>query len=284
LRLASGIPAALLDSTLELLFPGHDTVTVVVERPTGGSQEIGQIHLYEEAAYLMFVHPGHLECVADACNLLEGLVRQAGERGAHYLLAAIEESNSIHYGLRQTGFRQAYTQKVWQVSPGQLPGKQNELRWRTAGERDYFSLASLYPQCVPTGLQPILPLKKNHLPDFILMTDRDVKGYAYLHRYPRAVFLYPYVSPALADMPVALASLIRSVAVHPKIFVVIPSFQGWLESARTRLAATTVMKQQILVKPIALWQKSAQPVRTRLAVNGQRSETSTPLAPSSKGE
>ena len=282
--LAGGIQTAMLESTLELLFPQHATITAVVEKEQDGSKEIGQVHLYEEAAYLIYIHPGDLACVADACALLDGLVRLAGERGAHFLLAAIQENNSIHYGLRQSGFRLAYTHKIWQVNPDQRFPRDDNYQWQPVVEKDYLSLSSIYQHCVPPALQPILPLKEKQLPQFMLSVKNEVRGYAYLHRYAQAAFLYPYVCPLLSDTQPALSSLINTLPVHTKVFIVIPSFQGGLESARNSLSAKTVMKQQVLVKYTALRLKSAQSVRSRLEVRGQHTESSTPMAPSSRRE
>ena len=282
--LAGGIQIAVLESTLELLFPQHATITAVVEKKQDGSKEIGQVHLYEEAAYLIYIHPGDLACVADACTLLDGLVRLAGERGAHFLLAAIEENNSIHYGLRQSGFRPAYTHKIWQISPGQHFPWDDDYQWKPVVEKDYLFLSSIYQHCVPPALQPILPLKEKQLPQFMLSVKNEVRGYAYLHRYAQAAFLYPYVCPSLTDMQPALRSLINVLPAHTKLFIVIPSFQGGLDSARNSLSVKTVMKQQVLVKYTALRLKSTQAVRSRLEVRGQHAESSNPMAPSSRRE
>lgn len=279
--LARGIQTALLESTLELLFPQHDTITAVMEEERGGLKEIGQVHLYKEAAYLMYIYPGDLACVADACALLDGLVRMAGERGSHFVLAAIEENNPIHYGLRQSGFRPVYSHKIWQINPVRQFSTNSEYKWTPVVEKDYLPLLSIYQQCVPPAVQSILPFNPSQLPTLMLSVNQDVKGFAYLHQYAQAAFLYPYVSPSLSDVSQGLSSLVSIVNAHTRTFVVVPSFENWLENARMILSATTVMKQQVLVKYIALRQKATQTVRSRLAVPGHTTEPTTPIAPTS---
>lgn len=281
IHLARGIQTALLDSTLELLFPQHDSITAVVQEERGGLKNIGQVHLYEEAAYLMYVYPEDLACVVDACALLDGLVRLAGERGAHFLLAAIEENNPIHYGLHRSGFRPAYSHKLWQVNP-KLPLSHNpDYKWIPVVEKDFLSLSSIYQYCVPPALQSILPFKPNQLPTLMLSVNQDVKGFAYIHPYAQAVFLYPYLSPSLADVSQGMSSLINTIDTRAKTFVIVPSFEGWLENARMILSATTVMRQQLLVKHIALQQKATQAVHSRLTVPGHTTEPTTPVTPTS---
>jgi len=279
-KLARGIQPALLNSTIELVYPKSTSFTGTLENENSISRSIGQIHLEDETARLVFLYPRDNDLVNDICTLIEGLGKRAGAMGAHFLLAATEENNQFHYALCQCAYRPIFNQKYWLINSSKDAKVNPVYQWQPSAARDLPTIQSFYHACLSPAIQTIWPIKPYNYPDALLYSKGELCGLASLHHFTDSIFIYPLLLPSLSQPENALASLIKYSQLSPKVFLVIPSFQNWLEGLQSKLFAETILKQLILVKHFTLRQRVAVEVEDRLALKEHGREPTTPVTPS----
>jgi hypothetical protein len=279
-KLARGIQPALLNATLELIYPKNTSFTGTLENKDSALRSIGQINLEDETARLIFVYPKANDLVMDVCCLIEGLGKRAGAMGAHFLLAATEENNQLHYALCQCAFRPLYSQKYWQINLSREKSTDQDYHWQPSSTRDLPAIQSFLNTCLSPAIRTIWPIKPHNYPDALLFIGGEMCGLASLHRFVDIAFIYPLILPSLPHPEKALASLIKYSQPSPRVFLVIPSFQSWLEGLQSKLSAETVLKQLILVKHFTLRQRAFAEVEDRLIIKEHGREPTTPVTPS----
>jgi hypothetical protein len=77
----------------------------------------------------------------------------------------------------------------------------------------------------------------------------------------------------------ALLALARKVHTR-NVFMVIPSFQSFLERGQTALKAVTVLKQTVMVRYFVIHQKAVEEVEESMLVKNSIRKPSSPIAPS----
>jgi hypothetical protein len=279
-KLARGIQPALLNATLELIYPKNTSFTGVLENIDPVLRSIGQIHLEDETARLVFVYPKENDLVQDVCCLIEGLGKRAGAMGAHFLLAATEENNRFHYALCQCAYRPLFSQKYWLINLSREMSANPDYQWQPSTARDLPAIQSFYHTCLSPAIQTIMPIKPHNYPDALLYSNGKLCGLTSLHRFADTVFIYPQLFPSLPQPEKALTSLIKYSQPSPRVFLVIPSFQSWLEGLQAKLFAETILKQLILVKHFTLRQRATVEVEDRLSIKEHRREPTTSVTPS----
>jgi hypothetical protein len=278
-QLARGTQPAILNATLELFYPKNTSFTGTLENNNSVIRSIGQIHLEGETARLIFMYPKENELVRDVCGLIEGLGKRAGALGAHFLLATTEENNQFHYALCQCTYRPLYSQKFWQIDLLRDISANQDYQWRPSTPRDLPAIASFYHACLPPVIQTIWPIKPSTYPDVLLVAGGELCGLASLHRFTETIFIYPLILPSLPHPEKALTSLINYSKPCPKVFLVMRSFQGWLEGLQSKLFAETILKQLVLVKHFTLHQKATMGVENRLSIKDHSREPTTSFTP-----
>jgi len=272
----------MLNATLELIYPKHSSFTATLESEQSLPYSIGQIEMEEEAARLIFTFPAENSIIQDVCALIEGLGGRAGTMGAHFLTAAVQESSPLHYALCQCCYRPLYSQKfwkVWKVGADRIAKPSAVYDWQSSHAQDLISVQTFLKACLPKIVQPIWKLKPQRYPDYLLYLNSELYGMVSVHRDGDSTFLYPLL---LADYPSygqALLSLVRKFHT-PNVFMVIPSFQSYLEREQTALKAVTVLKQTIMVRYFVIHQKAVQEVEESILVMNRVRKPSTPIAPS----
>ena len=284
-KLARGTQPAMLNATLELIYPKNTSFTGTFENKVAVLKSIGQIHLEDETARLIFVYPKENELVQDVCCLIEGLGKRAGAMGAHFLLAATEENNQFHYALCQCAYRPLFSQKYWQINLSKGMSAAQDYQWRPSTARDLPAIQSFYHACLSPTIRTILPIKPHNYPDALLVAGGELCGLASLHHFTDTIFIYPLILPSLPHPEKALVALIKYSQPSPRVFLAIPSFQSWLEALQSKMFAETILKQLVLVKHFTLRQNATVEVEDRLSIkeHGREPTTSfTPFAPREK--
>ena len=278
-RLARGIQPALLNATLESIYPKNTSFTGALDDEKSVLRLLGQIHLEDENARLVFVYPKENYLVIDLCALIEGLGKRAGAMGAHFLLAATEENNQFHYALCQCAYRPIYSQKFWKINLSKRMSANQDYHWQPSSARDLPAIQSFYHACLSPAIQTIWPIKPHNYPDALLYSNGELCGLASLHRFADTVFIYPQLLPSLLQPEKALASLIKYSQSSPRVFLVIYSFQSWLEGLQSKLFAETILKQLVLVKHFTLHQRATAEVEDRLSIKEHGREPTTSFTP-----
>ena len=280
-ELARGIQPALLNATLELIYPQNTSFTGTFENKDSPIHLIGQINLEGETARLIFILPKESDLVADVCGLIEGLGKRAGSMGAHFLLAAAEENDQLHYALCQCSYRPLFSQKYWQINSSKEIKTDQEFQWQPSSARDLLAIQSFLNACLAAPIRMIWTIKPHNYPDVLLFSGGELCGVASLHRFADTLFIYPLILPSLPHPEKALSSLIKYAQSSHKVFLVIPSFQSWLEGLQSKLFAETILKQLFLVKHFTLRQRVFEPIEEQVAIQERGHEPTTPVISSS---
>jgi len=279
--LARGRQSAILNATLELVYPKHSSFTGILESSKAEPPSIGQIQIENESSRMIFIYPGEKNIVQDLCTLVEGLGVRAGALGAHFMLAAVDESSPLHYALRQCCYHPLFSQKYWKINLGGNFKTAPEHRWRSAGSQDLISIQSFLRACLPPLVQTIWRLNPQNYPDFLLYTKSGLCGITSIHRYGDSAFVYPLLLPGYEHPEQALAVLIHMIAARNS-YLLIPSFQNFLERTQTCLKAVTVLKQSLLVKYFVIHQKATIAVEESLLIQERIRKPNPPLAPTER--
>jgi hypothetical protein len=276
-KLARGLQPAILNATLELIYPQNTSFTGTFENKDSVLNSIGQINLEGETARLIFIFPKENDLVADVCCLIEGLGERAGSMGAHFLLAAAEENDQLHYALCQCSYRPLFSQKYWQIKSSREINTDQEYQWQPSSARDLLAIQSFLNSCLAPPIRMIWPIKPHNYPDALLFTGGELCGQASLHRFADTLIIYPLILPSLPHPEKALSSLIKYAQTSHRVFLVIPSFQSWLEGLQSKLFAETVLKQLILVKHFTLRQRAFATVEEKITIKKHGPEPTTPV-------
>lgn len=269
----------MLNATLELIYPKQSSFTAKLERKQSLLHCIGQVEMEGEAARLVFTFPSENNIIQDVCALIEGLGERAGAIGAHFMMAAVQETSPLHYALCQCCYRPLYSHKFWNVDANRIAKPSTDYQWQSSSVQNPIAIQTFLKACLPKIVQPIWHLKPQRYPDFLLYLNSDLIGLASVHRHGESTFLYPLLLPNHTSYGQVLLALIRKVHT-PNIFLVIPSFQSFLEREQTALKAVTVLKQTMMVRYFVIHQKAVQEVEESLLVKKRVRKPATPIAPS----
>jgi hypothetical protein len=237
-----------------------------------GRSLMGQVTLVgeEPAARLTFLAPVE-EADALAIPLVEALAIQAGEWGAFHILAELDDAAPAIRSLRQAGFSVFAWQRIWKLAVPEA--SENDVVWRSVESTDWPAVQSLHNQIVPALLQPIEALPKQ-AEGLISRSGADLQAYARVTSGPAGVFLQPFIPPDCACMP-QLSALICSTELSYRrpVYVCVRSYQAWLESVLEDMGGQAGPQQAVLVKRLALLQKS------EAQVNSMEKVLAKPAAP-----
>jgi hypothetical protein len=220
---------------------------------------MGQItHALEEVfARLSFLAPEDALDSPSLAELLEQLSARAGERGAHNLLAEINEDAVAFEALRKSGFVVYARQRIWKLQGIESTSKTN-LPWNTVRNGDIFGAQTLYHNVVPGLVQQIEPLPSKQVRGMVCHLEGEIIGYADLKFGSRGVWVHPFIHPDVEDVETHLRDLILSIP-NPRqrpIYICVRTYQSWLESGLQQFDIEASPSQAVMVKRLAVQQRS----------------------------
>jgi hypothetical protein len=225
-----------------------------------GASLMGQIILNEgeTSARLTFLAP------ADKVNgltlpLLDHLTSQAGEWGALYVLAELDEDSLAFKRLRQAGFAMYAWQRVWKLPL--FTGQSGKNPWRRAEEQDWLAVQFLHAQIVPALLQPLENLPKQ-ASGLVCFAEDGLQACAMFSSGPKGIWLLPLVLPDSNCFPAQIHTLVRAVGNwnNRAVYMCVRSYQAWLEATLEELGAEAGPRQAVMVKRLAQPVKELQSV------------------------
>ncbi len=192
-------------------------------------------------------------------ELLEGLVQQAGMRGAFNLLAEIDELSVAFEALRKAGFSIYARQRIWRLLDN-AHQPDTEIYWKTAESQDTFAVKSLCNNVVPGLVQQIEPHSTDHLHGLVCYKDNELIGYVDLKYGHRGIWTQPFIHPDVENIDIHLSEMIRSIPDRRSrpLHICVRSYQSWLESALGDLGAKSSPLQAVMVKRLAIHYKAAR--------------------------
>jgi hypothetical protein len=277
-------PQPLQNALLDSLTPGRSECTIVVrERDNGAPDLIGQVsHPYQaRVARLTFVGPADALQTEGGTRLLEGLAQAAGRRGAHNLVAEVDEHSPAFESLRIAGFAIYARQRIWQCLPESLldPDNENPV-WDDEHDSDRPAISSLYQNLVPALVQQVEPDPVSTRKGLVYYEEGELLGYAEIERGSLGVWLHPFIHPAVQESESLILGLLHAVADdHDRpIFLCVRSYQGWMNAKLGRMCVAQWTDQAVMVKRLAA--RVRRPAHSPIAAfEGTHPEPTAPYAP-----
>jgi len=254
----SGIFTYVLDSTDD-----HQTSIAQVIHPSGST-----------VAHCRFLAPLNALDSLTLSELLEGLLREVGARGAHSLVAEVEEDSLAFGALRQNGFSIFARQQVWKFDKAQR--KPERSIWRHALERDELSISVLRNGLIPGQVQQIE--SNQNTPDgYVVFNNGQLHAYVEVKRGSRGIWLQPFVSLDAEPFDLALNDLIARLRpqVNRPAYICVRSYQDGLRNPLQRLGAEPGASQAVMAKRTTLPLKSEE--ARRIPVTNRSAEPTTPI-------
>jgi len=268
-------------AVLAYLNPVQGVYTGVCSNGKGKPPLFGQIRyaMGARCARLAFVMPVDGLNSITLPSLIEHLTIQAGVWGAMHFLAEVDGQNTAFEGLRRAGFSVYDWQRIWRFPGTGMPeGYQTQGTWQSAGEADGIAIRGLYQSLVPALVQPMEGLFEKRLQGLVCRRNGELLAYADLVYGPQGICIQPYVHPGVEDVVSLLSGLASGIprrAGRP-VYIIIRSYQGWLEAALEDLNVEVGPRQALMVKHLAIAQRATQVLRLPNLENG-RAEPSAPI-------
>lgn len=269
-------------TVFDLLTPGRSTTTLVA-RPSNKKEPpaMGQImhRMGDPQARLTFLGPEELISTTHGLAILDELGQAAGERGAHHLIAEVDETHPVFERLRNSGFAIYARQRVWRLDEIPNLDQSTNAAWRPAKSSDEPAISHLYINIVPALVQQVEQPPSLSRGDLAHSLEGDVLGYLDIERGPRGVWVQPYLHPAAENLDELLSGFLASYSDSRgrSLYFAVRSYEGWVGHGLERLGFTVCSDQAVMVKRLAAVIR--HPARARIpAVEGTRPEPTTPFA------
>lgn len=275
-------PHPLQGALLDYLMPGAGMPTLIWRNTdTGnlgaGQAVIGQLHhrMGRRQARVLFMAPlvamGADEGWAD---LVERLAQMAGERGAHNLLAEVNEESAEFETLRSAGFAIYARQSVWKLpATGQPLTARMAVPLRSAVSADAFAVSTLYSNIVPRLVQQVEQPPRRIERGYVLEQQDELIAFLDVRRGPLGIWVKPYLHPEAYDLSDAvLQTGLNQLAPNspsPKpVYVCIPRYEDWLQEVVMRAGFEALGSQAVMVKRLVVGVTEAR-LKPLPAVEGQ---------------
>jgi len=279
-------PHALQTALLDVLTPGRATHTLVA-RPLlpGDPAAVGQIthDLGDSVARLGFIGPTAQVDGPVGLRLLDALSQEAGVRGAHNLIAEVDEDQPAFEGLRRAGFAVYARQQIWRWQGTPPPEQEYDAVWRSETPADGEVIAWLVANLVPGLVLQAEAAPGRNRRGLLHWAEGELRAYLDLERGPRGVWAQAYIHPAVEAIDMLLAAFLRRVGESDRpVYLCLRSYQGWMVGALDRLGFEKVAEQAVMVRRLAAAVRRAVPAPLP-AINGGRVEPTTPFAGANHG-
>lgn len=268
---------------LDLITPGSSTFTLIAKPSEEGEQAaLGQIlhRLGDPHARLSVIGPQEILAETRGSKLLDGLADAAGERGAHHLIAEVDENNPVFESLRRAGYAIYARQRIWILEDTQKgnPTSRNGP-WRRTESADEEAIIHLYQNLVPAMVQQVEVPPRPKKGDVVHYAEGELLGYLDIERGPLGVWVQPYLHPAAQSPAAPLDSFIKGYSDSRKrpLYFSVRSYQGGVMHGLERLGFAFHRDQAVMVKHLAVLIRHPA-LKPLPAGDGTRAEPTTPFA------
>jgi hypothetical protein len=245
-----------------LLLPYRGVHTLVTRSEK--CQVVGQFRLRDSHyAHIAYIAPTLEEDEDDTVwmHILDSMAVEAGKRGAHILVAEVDELAPLFKTMRLASYSIYARQEIWERPPGDYSAFEPALKVELAetSESDLPGIQLLYGNVVPRLVQQITGLP-NAGQGLVYRKDERVEGFIGVAEGKAGVYLTPHLHPdVFSDASAILASAIAQVGRSSKVpvYVRVRRYQDWLDSALVDLGFEIGTRQAVMVKHITAGIRSA---------------------------
>ncbi len=192
--------------------PERGVYTIILEDDKRARAAMGQLRtrLGERSASLSYLLTRTELNNPILIELLEGLVRKAGDWGVFNLTAEIDAHSQLLEPLSRAGFKVYAQEHVYQYrSLNQPVSSAPRPTWTVSGSKHEISINSLYHAALPPQVQAAEPFPSEGLHGMVYCEDNMVKAYAEPVYGSRGIFLRFIIHPDLTDLSEILPPLLE---------------------------------------------------------------------------
>lgn len=242
-------------AVLSFLAPGVGLPTYILKQEDNDA--FGQIRYRSgaENAHLTFLGP----CYEQSQTwepLLEHLCAEAASRGAHNLVAEVDENSAEFEALRKFGFAIYARQHLWRRETPLPPITAIVApRLRPQSSADSIGISSLYVNIVPRLIHQVEPPPTRYGRGFVLEEDGELMAFFDVSRGPLGIWIQPYLHPSISNHANGLIADLLCRFTEGEtvpIFVCVRSHQDWLRTPLTDLEFSPWAYQAVMVKRLAV--------------------------------
>lgn len=272
-----GAGGSLSAALLSVVGPGlgHPTLMYCPRRNgLAPSEAFGQLqHRPGEAiARLLCLAPAEMLEKSGGPELIEGLAAEAGRRGAHNLLAEVDDDTFGFEALRGIGFAVYARQETYALTGcGRVTPESHAAGdpMRPQSPVDETAIRLLYANTVPRLVQQVeanMPRRSG----LVHSRRGELLGYFAVSQGPLGVWVEPTLHPAVEAVDELIAHLADRLTQREArpVYVCVRSYFDWLRAPLQRAGFEPCARQAVLVKRLALPLPQALPVRRRVVVDG----------------
>ncbi|HEX3049477.1 MAG TPA: hypothetical protein VHP83_02400 [Aggregatilineaceae bacterium] len=206
----------------------------------------------ESVAQLTFLSPEPHDSgsIHSWMRLLEGIVQEAGKRGAHSVNAEVDENHPAFVAFRMSGFAVYSRQVILRREPGPLP-KGDPTLVRPEHPHDSIAINTLYANTVPRLLQQAEPLPGPACDGLVYEREGQIAGYLAVTEGKSGVVIKPYFHPEVYDQ--ASAIILSALTYIPRaerlpVYLYARAYQDWLRGMLEQVEFETWAHQALMVK------------------------------------
>lgn len=245
----------LQSAVLAFLTPGVGLPTYILHHDE--QDGFGQLrhHNGDDNAHLTFLAPCYDGSAAWE-RLVEHLCLEAAGRGAHNLVAEVDENSDEFEALRGFGFAIYTRQRIWRREKPHPPVTaivQPRLRPQTGV--DSFGIQALYANIVPRLIQQVEPPPSRYGRGFVLEEAGEIAAFFDVSRGPLGIWIQPYLHPSVSNQAtILLADLLCRFTERDSvpIYLCARSHQEWLRTPLIDLEFSPWADQAVMVKRLAV--------------------------------
>ena len=248
------------------LMPTASAPTVIWRAPNSRPKNNGRVGAFgqlrhrpgQELARVLFVAPPCVPETAEAwLRVVEQLAVEAGERGAHNLIAEVNEDSAEFEALRTAGFAIYARQSLWKLAVGghaQPAASGKAAALRPGKSSDAIGVSTLYSNIVPRLVQQVEPPPKRIKRGYVLEQGSEVIAFLDVRQGPLGIWIEPYLHPEAYDLSEAVLhtclGLLTSGNEKP-VYVCVRRYQDWLQEIVSRAGFRWMGSQAVMVKRLA---------------------------------
>jgi hypothetical protein len=277
-----GVPQIFTSVGIESMVGSSDWFSLALAPNNLQVYALGQVALENQGARINWLLPlGFLE--SDPLpELLDNLAKEAGLRGAKFITASARVDTCLFETLRRAGYSPCGWQSVWALPKSLKNLNSPNVSWFKPDAGDTFDLTLLQRRLLSHASRSVAAFDNSKLPDYALMIDGALKGYARVSRFNNKVLITPFLMKTQDDLVCILDALVsKFFSTAENIYLLQTADSEWLTNDLENFASRLTPREELLVKHFTTLQKL--PVSEfNHNTNGHRVDTVTPILPSAR--